>query len=406
MTENIAFDTPHRPDTTGVRYTLWTEQHDNAAADLTPCAARLYRWMLEQAPGGVSQSVDLEDFQSSTICRKRQAGYHIKHILRSFKELVEAGLARVTRWYGNCKRLFNVVVRHSGAIRPIQLSERKNSRKQEKILHGSKKFQSEAETRILPLSIQSKSKDSTDTHPPHPAAVFKKNYEEEEETSQEVMTCKTPQSVEEEIELETDSESVAYILRDASQRATFIEPELIDSEEELIDSEEELIDSGEDKFSVRAEHSEKLDRIDEVGIRLNRQLEALVRDFTVVEIKQAITYYLQTKHTKQSKGQKIDRPAGWLTDCLRQRWWQTAQAPEKTREQEEFEAWYRLAIASGIVEDLPVNYLSKDYYGQPLVRVPKPGLFGAPYTLVPWRELWSATPHPSTTVEDPDADTL
>ena len=391
MTENIAFDTPHRPDTTGVRYTLWTEQHDNAAADLTPCAARLYRWMLEQAPGGVSQSVDLEDFQSSTICRKRQAGYHIKHILRSFKELVEAGLARVTRWYGNCKRIFNVVVRHSGAIRPIQLEERKNSRKHSKILHGSKKFQSEAETRIPPFSIQSISKDSTNTHPPHPAAVFFKNCEEEEETSHEVMKCQAPQSVEEEVELEPDSESVAV--------ETFIESELIDSGEELIDS-------GEDKFSARAEQSEKLDRIDEVGIRLNRQLEALVRDFTLVEVKQAIAYYLQTKRTKESKGQKIDRPAGWLTDCLRQRWWQTVQEPEKTREQEEFEAWYRLAKASGIVEDVPVNYLSKDSYGQPLVRVPKPGLFGVPYTLVPWRDLWSATPHPSTTVEDPDADTL
>jgi hypothetical protein len=354
MTENIAFDTPHRPDTTGVRYTLWTEQHDNAAADLTPCAARLYRWMLEQAPGGVSQSVDLEDFQSSTICRKRQAGYHIKHILRSFKELVEAGLARVTRWYGNCKRIFNVVVRHSGAIRPIQLSERKNSRKQEKILHGSKKFQSEAENRIPPFSIQSKSKDTTDTHPPHPAAVLLKNYEEEEEeTSQEVMKCQPPQSIEEEVELEPV----------------------------------ELINLGEDKFSARAEHSEKLDLIDNARIRLNAQLEALVRDFSLEEIKKALTYYLQTKRSKESKGEKIDRPAGWLTDCLRQRWWQTVQEPEKTREQEEFEAWYAKAIASGIVEDVPVNYLSKDHYGQPLVRVPKPGLFGVPYTLVPWREL-------------------
>lgn len=290
----------------------------------------------------------------------------------------------MTRWYGNGKRIVDVVVRHSGAIRPIKLSERKNSRKQEKILHGSKKFQSEAENRIPPFSIQSISKDSTNTHPPHPAAVFLKNCEEEEETSHEVMKCQAPQSVEEEVELEPDSESVAV--------ETFIESE--------------LIDSGEDKFSARAEQSEKLDRIDEVGIRLNRQLEALVRDFTLVEVKQAIAYYLQTKRTKESKGQKIDRPAGWLTDCLRQRWWQTVQEPEKTREQEEFEAWYAKAIASGIVEDVPVNYLSKDHYGQPLVRVPKPGLFGVPYTLVPWRDLWSATPHPSTTVEDPDADTL
>jgi hypothetical protein len=357
MTENMVFDTPHRPDTSGVRYTIWTEQHDNAAADLTPCAARLYRWMLEQAAGGVSQNVDLADFLRSTVCKKRQAGYHIKHILRSFKELVNAGLARVTRWYGNSKRIFDVVVRHSGAIRPIQLEERKNSRKHSKILHGSKKFQSEAETRIPPSFIQSISKNSTDTHPPHPAAVLEKKCEEKEETSPEVMESQTPQSVEEEVELET----------------------------------EEPIDPGEDKFSSRAEHEEKLDRIDEVGIRLNAQLEALVRDFTLEEVKNAIAYYRQTKRTKESKGQKIDRPAGWFTDCLRQRWWQTA-PPSKTREEEEFEAWYEEAKASGLVEDVPFSHLSKDQYGQPMVRVPKPGLFGAPYTSVPWRELQRSTP--------------
>jgi hypothetical protein len=357
MTENMVFDTPHRPDTTGVRYTIWTEQHDNAAADLTPCAARLYRWMLEQAPGGVSHIVELADFQSSTICRKRQAGYHIKHILRSFKELVEAGLARVTRWYGNGKRIVDVVVRHSGAIRPIQLSERKNSRKHSKILHGSKKFQSEAETSIPPSLIQSISKNSTDTHPPHPAAVLEKKCEEKEETSQEVMESQTPQSVEEEVELET----------------------------------EEPIAPGEDKFSSRAEHEEKLDRIDEVGIRLNAQLEALVRDFTLEEVKQAIAYYRQTKRTKESKGQKIDRPAGWFTDCLRQRWWQTA-PPEKTREEEEFEAWYEEAKVSGLVEDVSLTHLSNDRYGQPLVRLRKPGLFSAPYTPIPWRELQCSTP--------------
>ena len=207
---------------------------------------------------------------------------------------------------------------------------------------------------MTPLPIQSNSKDATDTHPPHPAAVFFEK-KEEEETSQEIMTCQTPQSVEKEVELEPEG----------------------------------LPPMGEDKFSTCTPHSEKLDRIDEVGIRLNAQLEALVRNFTLEEVKQAIAYYLQTKRTKESKGQKIDRPAGWLTDCLRQRWWQTAREPEKSREQEEFEQWYAQAIASGIVEDVPLNYLPQDSYGQPLVRVGQPGLFGTPYTLVSWRELWS-----------------
>lgn len=352
MTENIAFETPHRPDTTGVRYTIWTAHHDRTASDLTPCAAQLYRWLLEQAPGGVNQTVELEDFQQSTVCRKRQAGYHIKHILRSFKELIEAGLAWVNRWYGNSKRVFDVVVRHSGTIRPIQLPERKNSRRQEKIPSGEKMFQSEAETLIPPSYIQSLS-NTTNTHPPHPAAVLEKKREEEEENSQEVMNYQTPQSVDEEVESEI----------------------------------QEPIDFGEDNFSARAEHEEKLDKIDDAGIRLNAQIKALVRDFTLEEVKNAIAYYRQTKRTKESKGQRIDRPAGWFTDCLRQRWWQTA-PPEKTREEEEFEQWYEEAIASGLVEDVPISHLGKDQYGQLLVRQRKPGLFGMPYTPVPWRELW------------------
>src|SRR3569832_1942617 len=109
--------------------------------------------MLEQAPGGVSHIVELADFQSSTICRKRQAGYHIKHILRSFKELVEAGLARVTRWYGNGKQIVDENVRHSGAIRPIQLSARKNSKKHTKKQHKNKKNQTKTETNKPPSLI-------------------------------------------------------------------------------------------------------------------------------------------------------------------------------------------------------------------------------------------------------------
>jgi hypothetical protein len=51
-----AFDTPHRPDTTSTRYTLWIEHHDLETADLKPCAQRLYRWLLVQ-PGRSNPAV-------------------------------------------------------------------------------------------------------------------------------------------------------------------------------------------------------------------------------------------------------------------------------------------------------------------------------------------------------------
>jgi len=59
-----------------------------------------------------------------------------------------------------------------------------------------------------------------------------------------------------------------------------------------------------------------------------------------------------------------------------------------------FEDWYKEAIALGIVEDVPINWLPK-MMGQYMVRLPQPDpLTGAPYTLVKWREL-ALTPKPT-----------
>lgn len=193
------------------------------------------------------------------------------------------------------------------------------------------------------------------THPPHPAAVVeKKEVEgEREEAKQNLTMGEAPDKI--------------------AQEKIQIQPETPQ-------------DSGEDKFSARAEQKEKLDLIDSVGIRLNIQLAALVRDFALENVKNAITYYQQTKQAKQAQGKTINRPAGWLTDCLRNNWWQT-QPVEQTQNEAEFSNWYKKAIASGIVEDIPISWLAKDRSNQYLVRQLTPGDFGAPYTLIPWREL-------------------
>jgi hypothetical protein len=467
MTDITAFNTPHRPDTTGVRYTLWTTNHDQVAGDLTPCASRLYRWLLQQAAGGVKQTVDLEDFQQSTVCRKRQTGYHIKHIVRSFKELVKAELACVMRWYGHCKRIFDVIVRHTGAVKQIPPLGRKSNRKYGEVLGGSKKFQTEAETAIPPYSIHSLQKIAEQSHPPHPVAVFEKGAKEEEEEKerQAIRQALGEGGFEinvdqkEEIELETDElkdlgeghfsagakneEKLDFTEEEEKERQAIRQAlgergfEIdIDQEEEIEPETDELKDLGEGHFSAGArneekldfieeeeeeeeidlktdepqnfskrnfrdsdKHEEKLDLIDVVGIRLNAQLESLVRGFTLDEIKQAIAYYLQTKRIKGTKGQVIKRPAGWFTDCLRQNWCAT-KPMEQTREEEEFTNWYSEAIASGLVEDLSISWLTKDYNQDFIVRQRKPGLYGSPYTLISWKELRNQTTEPLPTEQN------
>ena len=215
---------------------------------------------------------------------------------------------------------------------------------------------------------------TTNTHPTHPAAAIKKEFQEKK-VSQAVMIGQTP------------------------QRTELVEVELVEVELEA----EELLNLGEETCSAPAKHKEKLNLIDTVGIRLNAQLEGLVRNFTLESVKNAIAYYQQAKRTKEAKGQTINRPAGWLTDCLRQRWWET-KSPEKTREEEEFSKWYEKAIAIGLVENLPISWLTQDRLGQFLVRQCKPGLFGAPYTLISWRELQHATTEFNQTEENTNND--
>jgi len=149
-----AFGTPHRPDTTSTRYTLWTEHHDRETADLNPCAAKLYRWLLERAAGGIEQEVDLEEFQHYSSSQKREKGYHIKHILRSFASLLTAGFVIVTRTYTS--RVMRLIVRHAGSLRPIQLGQ-KSSQRNFQVPERTNSFPSEPETIDSPFSIQSSS---------------------------------------------------------------------------------------------------------------------------------------------------------------------------------------------------------------------------------------------------------
>lgn len=191
------------------------------------------------------------------------------------------------------------------------------------------------------------------THPPHPAAVNEKMNQEKENHQEQTMTL-TPQITE--VEETENLQNLAPSNLQASQEA-------------------------------------KLELIKTAGIRLNVQLSALVQNFTLENVKNAIAYYQQTLINKERIGKTIKRPAGWLTDCLKHNWYTTKPtAQTKTETETEFSNWYKKAIASGIVEDLPISWLTTDSHHDYLVRQRKPGLYGAPYTLISWRELQTQTP--------------
>ena len=100
----------------------------------------------------------------------------------------------------------------------------------------------------------------------------------------------------------------------------------------------------------------------------------------------------------KSQTTEVKNPTGWLTKCLRGKWWKSAERQKKTQSQpwaEEFETWYAWAIDEGIVQDVERRYLPTDYRGEPQVRFNIPDHFtGAPYTLEHWRAAAERFPMP------------
>ncbi|MGC1396506.1 MAG: hypothetical protein WA828_19770 [Coleofasciculaceae cyanobacterium] len=224
------------------------------------------------------------------------------------------------------------------------------------------------------------------THPPHPAAVDKK-IDQEKENHQEQMMTLTPQIKTVET---TPTQNSAQ-----NQPCTHTNSEAVENSQ----TSQEAVASQEAIENSQASQEAKLELIKNAGIRLNVQLSALVQNFTLENVKNAIAYYQQTLTNKERIGKTIKRPAGWLTDCLKHNWC-TTKAIAKTKNETEFSNWYKNAIAAGIVENLPISWLTTDSHRDYLVRQRKPGLFGAPYTLISWRELQNQTTEPNQTEQN------
>ena len=88
---------------------------------------------------------------------------------------------------------------------------------------------------------------------------------------------------------------------------------------------------------------------------------------------------------------QIQNPGGWLASAIEEGWVKSESLQqEKSLYTDGFEEWYASSVASGKVIDIPVTHLNLDSFNEPKVKINKPGLFGAPYTELPWREAKDA----------------
>ncbi len=126
------------------------------------------------------------------------------------------------------------------------------------------------------------------------------------------------------------------------------------------------------------------DELKRLGIKLNSTLSQKIKASTDEVVLAAI----EALKDQRSRCE-IQNPGGWLASAIEEGWVksESLQQQEKSSyDKDGFEEWYAKAIASGEVIDIPVAHLNLDSFHEPKVKINKPGLFGAPYTELPWRE--------------------
>ncbi|KAI9129728.1 hypothetical protein ON05_033275 (plasmid) [Acaryochloris sp. CCMEE 5410] len=81
-------------------------------------------------------------------------------------------------------------------------------------------------------------------------------------------------------------------------------------------------------------------------------------------------------------------PGGWLKRAIEGGWSQNErrQRQEKDPYPEGFKEWYEQAVKANFVLDIPIEHLNLDERNEPKVKINQPGIFGAPYRDLSWRE--------------------
>lgn len=80
---------------------------------------------------------------------------------------------------------------------------------------------------------------------------------------------------------------------------------------------------------------ERIKLVEDAGIKLNATLCKAVMEYTLTEVQSAIAHYRQVV---KDSGER-DRPGGWLTDCLKGKWWKNDLAAVSSTEKELFTQW-------------------------------------------------------------------
>lgn len=80
--------------------------------------------------------------------------------------------------------------------------------------------------------------------------------------------------------------------------------------------------------------AERLEIVENAGIKLNATLEKTVLQYTLEQVQNAIAYYCQVK----AKG-RIEKKEAWFNSCLTGRWWENGESIIEFSELQQFNDW-------------------------------------------------------------------
>lgn len=286
---------------------------------VTPCAGRLYAWLLLRAKSGKPQEVHLEDFAKTSHARKRGL-YSLAHIRRALDELLNIGLVEQVFQYSG--KIFKLIAHDDRTFSP-RLSPETSTVE----IETSKKSASNPD--CCGIVNKENSEIKTNNPPNHPVSTDKPGKDGGALNGDAGKGGALEPSLKQ-------PEKCGPVLRSDALGSTSLSSGVQEAEDVL----ESL------PIAIQAEIFQTVEQTLERP--LNPQIRKTLLQQTINGVRNALNAFQEAKQR-----QTIKNPLGWLTAAVRDRFTPNATKPNHSNNPtktppEGFREWFELAQPLGI----------------------------------------------------------
>lgn len=120
-------------------------------------------------------------------------------------------------------------------------------------------------------------------------------------------------------------------------------------------------------------------KLNTLGIKLTNSLKQVIKEHSEEAVLLAMQAYQQYRETHP-----VRSPAGCLRRAIEEGWVPNQESTPSTPDQDEFDKFYKEAVAQGFLLDIPKNHLPVQG-GEIMVKINRTSAF-APWTIMYWRD--------------------